>query len=363
VFACERAPGSRSEVETRTISPAITTTRTEPTPAVAEPPNQTLPTPTVPAPTRPAPAISVPRTTSTEAPRPPTIHPARAEVLETSADLPAPPSDEPTEYARWLSQLPRAQQQRIARRCRANPIHYLAECGGIGPLHIPLPPHETVRVRRPPEARRSRFLSMEDWHQALSPAQLRYVERECPGGEDQPSSDLCGENTPLVVAFENQPVRFTPGGTFAFQPGDPVASDWPTAATPWIALDVDHDAAITSGAELFGSSTVLPDGTTARNGFVALAALDANHDGRIDASDPAFPSLLLWTDRDGDRRSAPEELTALSSVIVSISIDNHVEVRCDARRNCERERATLQWRDAQGARHEGSVVDVYLPLR
>jgi hypothetical protein len=278
--------------------------------------------------------------------------------------VPTPPSDEASAYADWLGHLPRAQRRRIAKFCRANPVSYEATCGGIGPLHIPLPPHIKAAVRKPsPEARRSRFASMESWHQALTPAQVRYVERQCPGGEDQPSSDLCGENTPLVVAFDNQPVAFTTGGTFAFQPGFPVTSDWPTAQTPWIAIDLDHDGAIGSGAELFGSSTVLPDGTTAKNGFVALAALDGNHDGRIDAGDPAFGALVLWADTNGDHRSSPDELTALSSVIVSISLDDHVDVRCDARANCERERATLQWSDPRGRLHDGSVVDVYLPLR
>jgi len=295
--------------------------------------------------------------------RAPGPRPARADATDAATELPTPPSDEPKEYADWLAHLPRAQQQRIATFCRANPVTYQATCGGIGPLHIPRPPHITAAKPRATEHRESRFLSMKDWHQALTPAQVRYVERQCPGRDDQPSSDLCGENTPLVVAFDNQPVRFMTGGTFAFQPGELAASDWPTAKTPWIALDLDHDGSIQSGAELFGSSTVLPDGTTAHNGFFALAALDANRDGRIDASDPAFGSLLLWADRNGDQRSSPDELTALSNVIVAISLDNHVEVHCDARANCERERATLEWRDARGETHEGSVIDVYLPRR
>jgi hypothetical protein len=169
--------------------------------------------------------------------------------------------------------------------------------------------------------------------------------------------------TPLVVAFSDEPVTFTRGGAFAFSPGTPVASDWPTATTPWIAMDHDGDGAITSGAELFGSSTVLPDGRTAINGFEALAVLDANHDGVIDARDPAFASLLLWSDRDGDRKSSPDELVPLASRVVSISLADRVEARCDPRGNCERERAAVRWRDEHGATHVGSVVDVYLPLQ
>jgi hypothetical protein len=172
-----------------------------------------------------------------------------------------------------------------------------------------------------------------------------------------------GTGTPLVVAFAGEPVTFTQGGAFAFSAGVSTPSDWPTATTPWIALDRDGDGAITSGAELFGSSTVLADGRTATNGFEALAALDANHDGVIDAKDPLFASLLLWSDRDGDRRSSPDELVPLASRIVSISLDDHVVARCDARNNCERERAPMRWRDDAGAVHVGAVIDVYLPTR
>jgi hypothetical protein len=282
------------------------------------------------------------------------------ETLLVSSAIPEPPSDEPAAYAAWLRGLPRSQRQKIAAICRADPLTYRRECGGIGPLHIPMPPH--VRAFAQASQPTSRFADWDDWHAALTAVQRRYVERACPGGEGHESSDLCGESTPLVVAFHDQPIEFTPGGTFAFAPGAPVGTDWPTATTPWIALDRNGDGTIDSGAELFGDNTVLPDGTTARNGFIALAALDANHDGRIDASDPGFASLVLWADRNGDHRSTPEELTPLGDVIVSISLDDHVALRCDARNNCEGERAALRWRHG-GALHDGAAVDVYLPRR
>ena len=209
----------------------------------------------------------------------------------------------------------------------------------------------------------SLFASGEEWHASLSPRQLRYIDRVCVGGEDAPSSDLCGDNTPLVVAFESQPITFTRGGAFAFQPGAPVATDWPTATTPWIALDRDGDGRIASGAELFGSDTQIAGGGTAVNGFAALAELDANYDGRIDAADPAFGRLVLWADRDGDQHSEASELSALSTAIISISLAHRVELHCDARDNCEGERAAFTWRDASGALHDGTVVDVYLPRR
>jgi hypothetical protein len=169
--------------------------------------------------------------------------------------------------------------------------------------------------------------------------------------------------TPLVVAFDNQPIDFAPAGReqFAFVPGAPAATDWPTAATPWIALDLDGDGTITSGAELFGSSTVLPGGGRASNGFLALAALDANGDGVLDARDPMFGKLVLWSDRNGDHHSSPDELRPLSSVVTTISLSFTRDARCNERDDCEGERGTLHWRDAAGADHIGAVVDVYIP--
>jgi hypothetical protein len=171
--------------------------------------------------------------------------------------------------------------------------------------------------------------------------------------------------TPLVIAFDSQPIDFAPAGDgrFAFVPGEPAATDWPTDATPWIALDLDGDGAITSGAELFGSSTVLANGTRASNGFAALAALDANGDGTLDARDPMFSRLVLWSDRNGDHRSTPDELRPLASMVTAISLAFSTDARCNQRDDCEGERGTLRWRDAAGADHVGAVVDVYIPRR
>jgi hypothetical protein len=143
--------------------------------------------------------------------------------------------------------------------------------------------------------------------------------------------------TPLVVAFE--PVELQPAtARFAFQPGRPMTTAWPSAATPWIALDRDGDGKITSGAELFGDST-----GDARDGFEALAQLDANRDGVIDRDDPAFAKLVLWRD-DGDRLSQPHELRPLAAELDAISLA-HDGVRGSA----ERTGRTID------------VIDLYLP--
>ena len=176
--------------------------------------------------------------------------------------------------------------------------------------------------------------------------------------------------TPLVLAFDaDQRVNFTAAsGSAEFdlsdeQDGSATVSDWPTAATPWLARDTNDDGRIESGRELFGSATLI-DGATAQNGFEALSALDDNGDGRVDASDSNWSELVVWTDVNADRISQPTELaTASEAGLEYLSLDYDVEPRCDERGNCEMERAEFGWRDESGELRTGAVVDVHLRVR
>jgi hypothetical protein len=85
--------------------------------------------------------------------------------------------------------------------------------------------------------------------------------------------------------------------------------------------DRNANGTIDTGAELFGDFTPLPNGTLAPNGFAALAALDANGDGVIDASDPAFAELKLWRDADQNGATGTGELISLLDAgIVSLNL-------------------------------------------
>lgn len=166
--------------------------------------------------------------------------------------------------------------------------------------------------------------------------------------------------TPLVLVFEGDSVALERSpGRFAFTPGEPAASDWPVAVNPWLVRDVNGNGRIDDGSELFGSSTRVGD-VRAAHGFEALAPLDANHDGVVDAKDPAFAGLMLWSDGNADRVSQPAELVSLAARgVKSLSVSFAVRARCDARGNCERERGAFTWADQRGT-HSGAIVDVYL---
>lgn len=81
----------------------------------------------------------------------------------------------------------------------------------------------------------------------------------------------------------------------------------------FLALDRNGNGVIDDATELFGLGTPLLNGKRARDGFIALAEFDLNGDGVIDASDPAWSSLLLWTDRNHDGVSQPDERTPVAS--------------------------------------------------
>ncbi|HEX2567230.1 MAG TPA: calcium-binding protein [Burkholderiales bacterium] len=86
---------------------------------------------------------------------------------------------------------------------------------------------------------------------------------------------------------------------------------WLNGDDAWLAFDRDGDGMITTGAELFGIDTILPDGTHAPNAFAALAPLDTNANGLIDAGDADFARVLVWRDQNVNGVSESFELSTL----------------------------------------------------
>ncbi len=175
--------------------------------------------------------------------------------------------------------------------------------------------------------------------------------------EEPSASDV----TPLVLQFDAGPVEFSPMTATPFElspAGTCMSTAWPTA--PWLALDRDGDGMIRSGAELFGSATAMRSGGFAQHGFAALAELDSNVDGRIDAADERFAELVLWNDLDDDRIGAYAELRPLADHgVISVELDFTRRLACDAIGNCGDERASFTYRRGDETRR-GEVVDVHL---
>jgi hypothetical protein len=172
-----------------------------------------------------------------------------------------------------------------------------------------------------------------------------------------------GGTSPIVINFanggyrltgENAPVRFDIKAT-----GQPLWIGWTAAGTEeaFLALDRNHNGAIDNGAELFGNATPLLDGSRARNGFIALAQYDDNHDGVIDASDPIWRQLVLWCDLNHDGLSQSAEIVAVGeSALRAISLDSHWSGRRDESGNEFRYQSTVTM-DARG--HKATPRPVY----
>ena len=78
-----------------------------------------------------------------------------------------------------------------------------------------------------------------------------------------------------------------------------------------LALDRDGDGAITSVHELLANNDNC-NSNACYDGVDALIAMDNNADGVINAADPIYARLLVWTDANQDGVSAPGELRTLA---------------------------------------------------
>ncbi|MEO5935208.1 MAG: heme utilization protein, partial [Duganella sp.] len=97
--------------------------------------------------------------------------------------------------------------------------------------------------------------------------------------------------------------------------------DWVGQGDGLLALDRNHDGAIDDGGELFGTSTATAGGGKARDGFAALAGLDANGDGVVDRKDAQFGDLRVWVDANADGVSQGAELRTLDALgIASLKV-------------------------------------------
>jgi hypothetical protein len=143
--------------------------------------------------------------------------------------------------------------------------------------------------------------------------------------------------------------------------GHTMRTAWPTGGDALLVRDLDGDGRITSGAELFGQS-LLPEGGRQADGFAALAQLDSNADGRIDASDAAFASLRLWIDADHDGVTDAGELVTLDAQhVTALSLGYTRSDDKDLFGNSLRLQGSFE-REEDGLCTRGSMIDAWFKL-
>ena len=105
--------------------------------------------------------------------------------------------------------------------------------------------------------------------------------------------------------------------------GIATATGWAAAGNGILVLDWDKNGKIDSGKEIFGNHSVLSNGATAAHGYAALAELDSNNDGKVNALDKAFNELRVWIDANSDGISQASELHTLMSLdIQSLNLEH-----------------------------------------
>lgn len=177
----------------------------------------------------------------------------------------------------------------------------------------------------------------------------------------------CSWATPIVIPTgHSQAVQLTsPAGGVVFDVDgsgtqERVAWTQEDAEVAFLAIDRDGDGRITSGRELLGNFTV-PD---ASNGFAALAVLFGQRAAEsLGPENPLFTRLLLWTDRNHDGVSEPDELQLASTLIQRIGLWPTAENRRDGMGNLYRFRS---WAEFSGTSEFGGrtawIYDVVLKV-
>lgn len=149
-------------------------------------------------------------------------------------------------------------------------------------------------------------------------------------GTEEVAQPLCDNTTavcpcpgsPIVIDVAGDGVELTSlrdGVKFGLRPGTTGSVSWTSIDSDdaWLVMDRNGNGAVDDGSEMFGNFTLQPplqQGEQQKNGFRALALLDANRDGSVDKLDPEFEQLRLWRDIDHDGISLPDELFALPAL-------------------------------------------------
>jgi Ca2+-binding RTX toxin-like protein len=150
---------------------------------------------------------------------------------------------------------------------------------------------------------------------------------------------------PIVVDLDGDGIETTAtsGASFFDHNADGFAerTGWVAADDGLLVQDRNGNGRIDTGRELLGNHTLRATGVEATNGYQALADLDANGDGKVDASDPGFSGLRIWRDGDRDGSSTPAELHTLASLNIRSLATSFTETAVtDAQGNAHRQVST-----------------------
>jgi hypothetical protein len=193
-----------------------------------------------------------------------------------------------------------------------------------------------------------------------------------PGDGDNQDS---GNGTPILIDLDGDGfdlVGVNEGVVFdLFGNGRPGYWSWTRRGDrdAFLCHDRDGSGWIESGRELFGNATLLANGATASNGYLALRELDSvakggNGDGRITREDGIFEDLCVWVDQNHNGKSEGGEILALASTrVLELSVEFRESRRRDAHGNEFRYRASVIVANPSGRPRVSATYDVILVSR
>jgi len=163
---------------------------------------------------------------------------------------------------------------------------------------------------------------------------------------------------PLVLDLNGDGIRTisVDDGMFFDYNGDGFSEQtgWFNQEDGLLVMDRNGDGFINDGKELFGNQTILKDGTQAANGFEALAELDLNNDGRIDAADAAYSELRILKYHDSGY-----DIYALDDLgIKSINLDSTITNFTDEQGNTQFRAGSFEKSDGTS----GLIADYGFPI-
>jgi hypothetical protein len=143
--------------------------------------------------------------------------------------------------------------------------------------------------------------------------------------------------------------------------GQAVNTGWVSSTDGLLARDLNHDGVINSGAELFGSSTVMANGQKAQNGYQALSELDSNRDGVVNSQDLGFNDLRVWVDSNSDGITDQGELKTLADLKISqLSLTTTNDI---SQSNGNLRGLNSSYQSTDGATHDAADVWFQVDLR
>ncbi|MDB5801577.1 MAG: putative outer rane adhesin like protein [Rhodocyclales bacterium] len=161
---------------------------------------------------------------------------------------------------------------------------------------------------------------IKDWKQDDLGIHLDEEKKPSKGSERKKTNQGSVTTSPLILDLDGDGVETLgtdQGVRFDFDNNSfSQLTGWVGKDDGLLVLDRNGNGLIDSGAELFGTNTILSSGLNAQNGFAALREFDSNGDWQISSADAAYTQIKIWQDGNSNGKVDAGELKSLAEANV-----------------------------------------------